>query len=85
VRVVLSSLSLILILVGCGAEPAYQDVSEVTLPLEALGGFSMDAEAADFDGDGDLDLLIAQEYRPNNLLMNQGEARFTNESGSGFA
>lgn len=80
-RVVFSSFSLILILVGCGAEPVYRDISEVTLPREALGGFSMDAEAADFDGDGDLDLLIAQEYRPNILLINQGEARFTNESG----
>jgi hypothetical protein len=81
VRLLSSLLGLILILVGCGPEPSYQDVSDVTLPQEALGGFSMDAQAADLDGDGDLDLLVAQEYKPNILLMNQGEARFTNESG----
>lgn len=68
-------------LLGCGAQPLYEEVSDVALPQEDLGGFSMDVRAADLDGDGDLDLIVAQEYRPNILLINQGEARFANESG----
>jgi hypothetical protein len=40
----------------------------------------MEARAADFDGDGDLDLLVAKEKRPNVLLINDGHGRFTDAS-----
>ncbi|NBB74953.1 MAG: hypothetical protein GVY35_14965, partial [Bacteroidetes bacterium] len=66
---------------GCGNEPAdpttasdenadalFRDVTETHLPTDALGGYSMDAMAADVDADGDLDIVIAHEYEPNILL-----------------
>jgi hypothetical protein len=60
--------------------PLFQDVSETNLPVADLGRLSMDAAAADFDSDGDLDILIANEHRPNIMLINDGTGNFTNES-----
>ncbi len=40
----------------------------------------MDAHPVDVDGDGDLDVMIANEFRPNIQLINDGAGRFTNES-----
>lgn len=40
-------------------------------------GSSMDSQAFDADGDGDLDLLIAKEVQPNVLLLNDGTGRMT--------
>jgi hypothetical protein len=37
----------------------------------------MDIEQGDLDGDGDLDLVIAMEFRPNVLLFNDGLGKFT--------
>ena len=42
----------------------------------------MDAGIADFDNDGDMDILIANEHRPNIMLINDGTGKFTNESAS---
>ena len=58
----------------------YEDVSTDHLPVDDLGGLSMDAFPADVDGDGDADIIIANEFRPNNLLLNDGSGRFTNAS-----
>lgn len=60
--------------------PIFTDVSITHLPVKDLGLLSMDAASADFDGDGDLDLLVANEHRPNIMLMNDGTGMFTNES-----
>ncbi|NER13526.1 hypothetical protein GWK08_08770 [Leptobacterium flavescens] len=60
----------------------YQDVTTTNLPYEDLQQLSMDAAIADLDGDGDLDILIANEHRPNILLINDGKGKFTNESAS---
>lgn len=62
-----------------GAEP-YRDVSATHLPAGVLDGLSMDARAADLDGDRDLDIVIANEFRPNILLLNGGDGRFTDGS-----
>ena len=59
---------------------AFVDVTETHLP-GGLDGPSMDAATADVDGDGDQDLLIAQEHRANILLLNDGRGRFTDVSG----
>ncbi|MBO3697289.1 VCBS repeat-containing protein [Roseivirga sp. E12] len=40
----------------------------------------MDAGVADLDQDGDMDIIIANEHRPNILLINDGNGKFTNES-----
>ena len=56
------------------------DVTNTHLPTSGLRGFSMDAKPVDIDGDGDLDLVIANEYRPNILLLNDGKGHFTDIS-----
>jgi hypothetical protein len=40
----------------------------------------MDAGVADIDGDGDLDIVVANEFRPNILLLNDGSGRFSDTS-----
>lgn len=56
------------------------DVSETHLPLADLAKNSMDVVSADIDGDGDGDLVIACEFYPNIILINDGTGRFANES-----
>ena len=66
-----------------GVEPAptlYDDVTASHLPGGVLGGFSMDAGVGDFDGDGDPDIVVAHEFRPNILLLNDGTGRFSDGS-----
>ncbi len=58
----------------------YKDVTTTNLPYKDLQQLSMDAGVADFDQDGDLDILIANEHRPNILLINDGKGKFANES-----
>lgn len=58
----------------------YTDVTTTHLPYQDLQQLSMDAGIADIDKDGDLDILIANEHRPNILLINDGTGMFTNES-----
>ena len=60
----------------------YRDVTTSNLPFKDLQLLSMDAGVADFDQDGDMDILIANEHRPNILLINDGKGKFTNESAS---
>ncbi len=61
-------------------EIPFKDVSKTHLPIEDLAGLTMDASFADLDDDGDLDLMIANEHKPNILLINDGNGKFTNES-----
>ncbi len=58
----------------------FVDVTHSHLPIRDLWGFSMDAALTDVEGDGDLDVVIANEFRPNILLINDGTGRFVNES-----
>ena len=62
------------------AQGLYGDVSSTHLPAGLLNGLSMDAGAADLDADGDLDIVIANEFRPNILLLNDGTGRFSDGS-----
>lgn len=60
------------------AAPNFTDVTETHLPSPPEGGLaSMDAEAVDIDEDGDLDLVVPQEWRANRILINDGSGRFT--------
>src|SRR3712207_675463 len=56
------------------------DVSETALPVADLTRNSMDVVAADLDKDGDNDLIIACEFCPNFILINDGSGKFANES-----
>jgi len=60
----------------------FEDVSESNIPGDELDDSSMDAKAVDVDGDGDLDLVIAVEFFPNKILINDGNGVFTDESDS---
>ncbi|MGF1455944.1 MAG: FG-GAP repeat domain-containing protein [Alphaproteobacteria bacterium] len=63
------------------AAPLYQAAPADHLPGGGLlKGMNMDAGIADLDADGDLDILIASEYRANILLINDGKGRFTDGS-----
>ena len=48
--------------------------------LPGLAGKGMSVVAADFDGDDDLDLFVANDSVPNVLLRNDGGGRFTNRA-----
>lgn len=61
------------------AQPRFEDVTSTHLPFSAIQN-SMDVEAVDFDGDGDLDLFVAGEFQRNKLLLNDGTGRFTEAS-----
>ena len=69
-----------IVLTSFGQTPKYKDVTQSNLPFKDLQRLSMDAGVADLDQDGDLDILIANEHRPNILLINDGKGFFTNES-----
>ncbi|GAB3560002.1 FG-GAP repeat domain-containing protein [Spirosoma fluminis] len=56
----------------------FADVTQTNLPLLDLISNSMDVEPLDIDNDGDLDLIIASEFRPNVILINDGKGVFTN-------
>ncbi|WP_462249617.1 FG-GAP repeat domain-containing protein [Ekhidna sp.] len=90
-RVLLICLALGIINISCSQQkndekaentPLYKDVTRTHLPFEDLQLLSMDAGIADLDQDGDMDILIANEHRPNILLINDGKGKFTNESTS---
>lgn len=63
-----------------GYAQLYSDVTTVNLPYKDLQALSMDAAIADLDQDGDMDIIIANEHKPNILLINDGQGKFTNES-----
>lgn len=67
---------------GGNPSPAvFKDVTETHLPTENLMGNSMDAQAADLDNDGDNDLVVASEFERNKILINDGNGKFSDESG----
>ncbi|MFY7665852.1 FG-GAP-like repeat-containing protein [Flavobacterium sp.] len=57
----------------------FRDASE-QLPEPGAKRASMDVRMADIDGDKDLDIILANEFQPNTILINDGQANFTDES-----
>lgn len=56
------------------------DVTETNIPSADMAMNSMDAVSGDLDGDGDLDLVVACEFCPNYILINEGNEKFSNQS-----
>jgi FG-GAP-like repeat len=52
--------------------------ANANLPNNGAKGASMDVRAADLDADGDLDIVLANEFQPNTILLNNGSGVFTN-------
>lgn len=56
----------------------FENISESHLPVNDLRNNTMDVVSADIDNDGDLDLVIASEFRQNLILLNDGSGKFSN-------
>jgi hypothetical protein len=59
-----------------GARPGYF-VDGTTGGLPTVDDDTQDITLADLDGDGDLDMVVANENPPSRLLLNDGRGRFT--------
>ena len=77
---ILSLLSLSLLL---HTDATFTDQSN-TLPPETSSN-SMDIAVTDIDKDGDLDVILAMEWRPNLLLLNDGKGHLAKSDKPGFA
>ena len=60
----------------------FQNQSATNLPGASLGGLCMDVDHGDVDGDGDVDLALAQEFSTNIVLLNDGTGVFSVSSGA---
>lgn len=59
------------------ANAPFQEASSVRLPTASLVNNCMDADHGDIDGDGDIDLALAQEFATNIVLYNDGAGSFS--------
>ncbi len=60
--------------------PIFKNVSQNNLNSTNLNGNSMDGEAIDIDNDGDIDMVLAMEFRRNIILINDGTGVLNDES-----
>ena len=56
-------------------------IDENNLPNTGTSFRTVDIATADLDGDGDLDMVLANEFQENNILLNDGNGIFTNAPG----
>jgi hypothetical protein len=63
------------------APGAFEDVTGAAIPAEVMEALTFQATALDAEGDGDIDLYLANDYGgsviPNKLLLNDGQGTFT--------
>ncbi len=76
-RITLLTLTYLLLSHLSAQNTYYLDVSN-QLPIQSSPG--MDVQAADLDNDGDLDIILANEFQPNQILFNDGSGTFTDMS-----
>ncbi len=62
---------------GIAQSQIYTNVS-MNLPNTGAKGQSMDVVAVDVDGDKDLDIVLANEFQANTILLNDGKGNFKN-------
>jgi FG-GAP-like repeat len=67
---------LFLLFKSSGVAQYFQD-GTTNLPDGGAQFSSMDVRAADLDGDGDLDIVLANEFQRNTILINNGSGLFT--------
>ena len=67
-----------IISIGLSAQ-VYLDRSDI-LPVPAAQSQAMDVKAADIDSDGDLDIVLANEFQSNTLLINEGPLGFKKQT-----
>lgn len=75
-----ATLILSLALAPASASALHELVPGAGLPPGLTAGLSMDAKAADLDGDGDVDLVVAMEWAPHLILLNDGRGGFRDAS-----
>lgn len=63
-----------------GAKTIYKDVTATNVP-SAPNLHGLDAVMVDVDKDGDLDVIVAVEYGPNRLYLNDGTGLLTYKEG----
>lgn len=62
----------------------FKEVTDSHLASSATNSNSMDGQAIDIDQDGDIDMILAMEFQPNLILINDGTGRLVDESRSRF-
>jgi hypothetical protein len=60
-----------------GTEAQLYSNASQNLPDNGAKGQSMDVRALDIDADGDLDIILANEFQPNTILLNDGTGVFS--------
>lgn len=79
-RPLLSNIKFIPLLVFVFALPLHAQLysdAGANLPNNGAKGSSMDVVAVDIDRDNDLDIILANEFQPNTILLNNGKGIFT--------
>lgn len=62
-----------------GGDGRWRDESE-TAGVAALPGKALGVDFHDAEGDGDVDVVVANDSEPQQLLINDGQGRFTDEA-----
>ena len=75
-------------LIGCNdlsvSDLPFTLVTETNLINGSSSGNSMDGQAVDIDNDSDIDMIIAMEFQPNVILINDGTGILRDESADRF-